>query len=332
LILSMLICSFADNIVLLCIGTAFLGIGLSWTTTTMVGAVINRWCKEHKGTIMGFILASNGIGATIAINVLTPIIHEEGNPLGYKNAYLLVALILVFVLALVLIFFRNKPKGEAEEETAERVEKKPAERSKEFALTLKKPFFYIASFCIFVSGMILQSVYGIATPLYGDAGIDEAVVAVILSVSSIILSVSKFGIGFIYDRFGLRVTTAICFSCSMISMAMLLIVSNTGSVLCAYLYSVVSSIALPLETVMLPIYARELFGEKCFNEALGIFASVNTAGYAVGAPLGNLCFDLTGSYDVALYIGCGIMLVAMFAIQYVITKAYKYKKEKSLSA
>jgi len=38
--------------------------------------------------------------------------------------------------------------------------------------------------------MILQSVYGIATPLYGDAGIDEAVVAVILSVSSIILSVS----------------------------------------------------------------------------------------------------------------------------------------------
>ena len=29
--------------------------------------------------------------------------------------------------------------------------------------------------------------------------------------------------------------------------------------------------------------------------ALGIFASVNTAGYALGAPLANLCYDIFGN-------------------------------------
>ncbi len=48
------------------IGGAFLGIGLSWTTTTMVGWVVGKWCKENKGTIMGAVLAANGIGGAVA--------------------------------------------------------------------------------------------------------------------------------------------------------------------------------------------------------------------------------------------------------------------------
>lgn len=67
LIASMLIYSFATNVYVFYVGGVFLGLGLAWTTTTMVGAVVNRWCKENKGTIMGAILASNGIGAAIAM-------------------------------------------------------------------------------------------------------------------------------------------------------------------------------------------------------------------------------------------------------------------------
>ena len=46
------------------IAGTLLGIGFSWTTTTMVGCVVNRWCKENKGTIMGAILAANGLGTS----------------------------------------------------------------------------------------------------------------------------------------------------------------------------------------------------------------------------------------------------------------------------
>ena len=47
----------ADNIWLFYVGGFFLGVGLSWTTTTMVGYIVGKWCKKNRGTVMGFILA-----------------------------------------------------------------------------------------------------------------------------------------------------------------------------------------------------------------------------------------------------------------------------------
>ena len=88
LISSMLVFSFAPNAFILCVGGVLLGLGFSFTTTTMVGAVVNKWCKKNKGTIMGAVLAANGIGGAISIQIMTPII--ESGKRGYVNAYRLV--------------------------------------------------------------------------------------------------------------------------------------------------------------------------------------------------------------------------------------------------
>ena len=74
--------------------TALLGLGLAWTTTTMVGSIVHRWCPAHAGKIMGQILAANGVGGAVATQIVTPIIYAPGDAFGYRNAYKLVALIL----------------------------------------------------------------------------------------------------------------------------------------------------------------------------------------------------------------------------------------------
>lgn len=56
----------ATNIYMFYLAGVLLGIGFSWTGTTMMGCVINKWCKENRGTIMGAVLAANGIGGAIA--------------------------------------------------------------------------------------------------------------------------------------------------------------------------------------------------------------------------------------------------------------------------
>ena len=48
LITSMLIYAQSTNIIGFYIGGIFLGVGLSWTTTTMVGSVVNKWCKKIR--------------------------------------------------------------------------------------------------------------------------------------------------------------------------------------------------------------------------------------------------------------------------------------------
>ena len=52
LVCSMLCYALAPNVFVLYLGGILLGVGLSWTTTTMVGYVVNIWSKENKGTIM----------------------------------------------------------------------------------------------------------------------------------------------------------------------------------------------------------------------------------------------------------------------------------------
>lgn len=318
LIASMLAYSFSTNVFGFLAGGILLGLGISFTTTTMVGAVINKWFKKNKGTIMGLALASNGIGAAIAIQVLSPIIHG-GDAFAYRNAYRLSALILAVMLILIVLFFRNAPK-----KVDENAKSEPSAVKKEkpsYKAILKTPYLYPAALFIFTAGMVLQSVYGIAAPLFEDSGISNANVANILSLSSMLLFVTKFGVGFIYDKTGVRHTSTICYSSAIVAVALLLLVSKSSNTILAYCYTAFVALALPLETIMLPIYARELFGEKRFNEALGIFVSINTAGYAVGAPLANLCFDLFGSYNVCLYISIALMLIALCTVHIVISVA-----------
>ncbi len=327
LISSQLIYSFAPNVFVYYIGGILLGLGLSWTTTTMVGCVVNKWCKESKGTIMGAVLAANGIGGAIAIQIVSPII--ESGAFGYRNAYRLVALVLFVVCMLIMFFFKNSPKGVNNEKTV--VEKKKSRGHDwagiEYKAAIKMPYFYAAAFCIFMTGLVLQSVTGVAAAHMKDVGLSPAYVSTVLSVHSLVLAGFKFLTGVIYDRHGLRVTINICSFTAVIVMVLLSMMTNSlmGKII-AMIYGIFSSLALPLETIMLPIYAGDLFGQKSFNKILGIFVSVNTAGYAVGAPMINICFDIFKSYTPGFML-CAVMMIAIIIIlQFVIRTAHRQQK------
>lgn len=329
LIVSMLLNSVATNVVMFCISEALSGIAFSWSGTAMVGGIINRWCKEKTGTIMGAVLASNGIGGALAAQIVTPIIYQEGTAFGYRDAYRLVALILVIVGVIVAICFKEKPREEIDDSPSPS-RKKPRGRSWvgiDYNDAKKKGFFYGAAVCIFLTGMCLQGVGSIASAHLLDTGISTTLVAAVASMSSLLLTCSKFSAGFMYDKLGLRKTISICCFASVLTMLSLAFMSNSplGTVL-AIVYAIVHAIALPLETVMLPLYAKDLFGEKSYNKVMGIFVSINTAGYAVGGPLVNLGFDLLGSYVPMFYLTGGIMVAVLIGLQFVITAAHKEQK------
>ena len=78
---------------------------------------------------------------------------------------------------------------------------------------------------------------------------------------------------------------------------------------------------------MLPLYSADLFGEKSFDKVMGIFVSANTAGYAIGTPLANLGFDITGSYVSILVITAAMMLCVVVTMQFVISAAHKLRNQ-----
>ena len=326
LIASMLTYAFAQNLFVFYLGGFLLGVGLSWTTTTMVGYVVNKWCREKKGTIMGAVLAANGLGGAIAVQVVSPVIDGGADGFGYRRAYLLIAAVLFAVGLLVVSLFRNEPKGHVAPSvgTVEKPSDKKEWEGLSYSQVLKTPYFYLMLLCVFFTGFVLQGTSGISAAHMKDVGIDAAYVATVVSVHSVFLAVFKFLSGWFYDRFGLRVTVAIC-SSAAIAVTFILAFLNSGlsGRILAMVYGILSSLALPLETVMLPIYAKALFGEKSFNKVMGLFVSATTVGFACGAPLMNLFFDRLHSYRLGLILcGC-VMCGVLILLQIVIGVAKK---------
>ena len=343
LILSCVIYSVAPNVFVFCIGGCLLGVGVSFTTTTMVGCVINKWCREKKGTIMGLVLAANGLGGALAIQLVSPIIYQERNAFGYKNAYRLIALILLTVGAVILLFFRNEPKEKTaakmpiKARTAQGGKSSAPIKSKSnnlqgwsgisYSEAVKKPYFYGIIICVFLSGMCLEGVYVIAAAHMIDVGLDSTYVVWVLSFNALTMAAFKFLTGIIYDKFGLRLTMSICSATGVIVMFALACVTDSeiGKGL-ALIYGIFSSLAFPLESVLLPICTGDLFGLKSFDQILGILAAVNVAGYAVGAPAVNVCFDIWGSYQPALLVSGVLMLAVTIVLQFVLCAAKRQQK------
>lgn len=106
LIASCLLYSLADSVYLFYLGGCLLGLGLAWTTTTLVGYLVDRWFAERKGTVMGIILAANGLGGAAASQIISPLIYGSRAD-GWRSAYRLTALLLAAVGVLVVLFIRQ---------------------------------------------------------------------------------------------------------------------------------------------------------------------------------------------------------------------------------
>ena len=318
----------AINLWMFYLGGVLLGIGFSWTGTTMIGCVINKWCRENRGTIMGAVLAANGLGGAIAIQLISPVIEAGGE--SYRNGYVISGIAVLVVGVLVLIFMREAPKN-FDKSTPVHTKKKGRGEpwsGVEFSKAKRLAYFYVALVCIFLTGFCLQGTGGIAKAHMKDVGIDAAFIASILSFSSLTLACFKFLTGFVYDKLGLRFTSSMCAITASVVTFMLAFLSNsTVGLVMATIYCIFKSLALPLETIMLPIYASDLFGEHSYEKILGLFVSVNVTGYALGAPVINLCFDVLGTYKPILVACAVIMLIVTIVMQFVISKAHKIRAE-----
>ena len=311
---------FADQLIWFYVGGCLLGLGTAFCSTTMVSHLVALWFPEKRGTVSGAIMCANGLGGAIAAQIITPLI--DGSAFGYRKAYMVALAVAVTAGVLVTLMVRE-PKG-----VKAAVGKKKSKGKQwvgiSFQEAVRKPYFYVAIVCVCLTGMALQGIHGIAGTHIKDVGVDSTFKSLVLSVASLVLIGSKFLAGISYDKLGLRKTLLFCEICGVIAFACLAYCANTGvGRVLAMGYGVLSSLALPLETVMVSLIVADLFGEKDFSKLLGLFVGANYAGYAIGGFAYNLVFDLTGSYVTLLLITSGLMVAIAVAFQFVITAANK---------
>jgi len=322
LIISSFVYSVATSLWMFYIGGVFLGVGVAWTTTSMVGLVVKRWFSEHRGTVMGAILASNGIGAALCVRITSPIIYRESDAFGYQDAYRLVTAILIVLTVIAVFLYKEKP--DRHEDHDHHTPQTVSQDGYDFKTLLKKPFFYIIMIAIFLN--MVSNVYNIATPHFSDIGLDADFVSWSMSLQLIALATFKFLIGFIYDKCGLKTALNLCFLSGIIARILPYFVTATptGKAL-TIAYSILASLNGPIETVLLPIVALDIFGEKCFDQTVGIITAITTAGQTLGSPLLSISYDITKSYNLSFIISTIAAVAVFFIMNYALASSKKDK-------
>lgn len=319
LVASQLLYAAADNVVMFCLGGTLLGAGLAFMSNTLASYIVKRHVSKNTGTVMGFVMAANGLGGAFATQIVSHFIEQSDT--GYKNAYYAVAIILAVAAVIILLLYK-------EDKTIPMAapDKKKARGHNwigiDYKQGIKRPYFIPVCILVFLTGFVLAGVNGIAKAHWKDVGIQD--VATIWSVHSLALMGGKFISGFVYDRKGLRVTLLVGQVACITVLLALAGASNTPlGIALAWYYSIFSAVSLPLETIGVSLATGDIFGNKDYSKFLGVMTALTSAGFAVGSPIINLVYDMVGSYVPAILAATAIMVGVAIAFQFVITAAYK---------
>lgn len=326
LIASMLVYAFAESVFVFCIGGFLLGVGLAFTTTTIASSLVRRWFSKNIGRYTGIVFAANGIGGAVAAQIVSPMINNPEDPFGYRTSYLVVAAILFVTGVVVTLLLREHPPKPrlAQEKTCVKKARSVNWTGIDFAVVKRCPWFYLAALTVFLTGFILQGITGIYAAHLRDVGMKPEFVATVVSVFSLCLTGTKLLVGALYDKVGLRPVMLLCQGFTVVSLILLAVLNNSGlGMVLAIVFAVLYALALPLETLVVPLIVNELFGAASYDKLLGIMTAMNYLGYALGAPIINLLYDVLGSYYLALLLFGGAMIPVSIVFQFVIKAAKK---------
>ena len=125
---------------------------------------------------------------------------------------------------------------------------------------------------------------------------------------------------------GLRVAVNICFVTGIFAriIPVFITASDTGRVL-TLVYNFLISLSGPVETVLLPIIAIDVFGERCFDKTVGIITAITTAGQTLGSPLLSISYDVTNSYNISFVISAVTAAAVFFIMNYALLSSKKDK-------
>lgn len=316
---SVLVRAFATQFYHLYIGGALWGVGIVFVGGTMAGTIVRRWFHQDVGRYTGIVMSANGIGGAIAAQIITPIINN-GETFGYRKAYLLSAALSLAIGIVVMIFLREFPAENPKiESTAEK--KKNSDImgwvGQSYDVIKRKPYFYATAVLVFLTGISLQSIGNISIVYMTDLGLPAAFIATTATVSSLSLTFTKILVGVTYDKKGLRFTLLMCQFAAIIAFLLQAFLTNSSKgMVMAMIASVLSVVATPLETVMIPLLSNDLFGSLSYSKVLGIFMAMNSLGLCLGSPLGDLCFDILGTYKPCFWFFA--VLLALVAVGYLL--------------
>lgn len=292
--------SLAQNVYHLYLSSLLVGFFYLNSVLIPVSMMITNWFVKKRGVAMSLAMAGIGLGGFI----FSPVVTYLLGAFGWRNTYRIMAGI-VLVVAFPVAFFILKKKPEdiglkpyGFDEASEAAARKNTGVSG-ISLTVSesrgKLFFYLLLLGMISNGIINSGALGQFPPAIEELQ-GPAVQAAIISMYSLIGIFGKLLLGWINDRFGIVVSTALgCIAFGLSFIFMLL-----GShVTMLYVMALCFGFGNAIGTVTPPLIVSSVYGSEKYGEAYGITNSIMQIGLSAGSLLVASLYDISGSYQIA---------------------------------
>jgi MFS family permease len=275
-----------------------LGVVGNGTTQLGYARVISAWFHESRGRALAAVMAGSGMGSMI----FPPLAQLLISTYGWRAAYaILGGTILLLGIPLASLFLHEPEGHHAPVEPLERKAKGSI-----WPLLRSRPFLLIASALLLFS-LATNGLNAHLPPLLTDRGFSPERAATILSALGFAALVSKFGTGYLLDRFFAARVVALLF---LICTAGFLVIVYSSGMGAAFLGALLVGAASGSESDATPYLLTRYFGLARFSELYGYTWTVYACAGALGPVVMGAMFDRTGSYRSTLFVFAAIVCLA----------------------
>jgi len=274
------------------------------TSSVAYARIVSRWFDRRRGLALGAALAGVGLGGAVIPRYSQWLIDE----FGWRGGYVGIGLMsLCVTLPVAWLCLRDSPERLGLQPDGDPV---PHEHATSRALlglsraeALRSRSFWLMIVTFLVLGAAIGGVMLQLVPILVERGVSPVTAASIYSALGASIVVGRLAAGALMDRFHAP-RVAIGFLLGPIIGVTLLATGATGAG--AVLAAILLGLAAGAEVDVIAYLVGRYFGTRAYGEIYGYQYAVWVLGAGFAPVLTAAVFDLTGSFDPALwgYVGC----------------------------
>ncbi len=273
-------------------------IGFAATSVAPVSVLMSRWFPQNRGLASGVAITGNGAGQLVIIALLTSFLSS----IGWRTAYTALGIVnALVVVPLVLFAIRSNPGNRNAPDTTA----PPPAPSIRSALVSRDFWMLITLFAVCGAQDFFVATHIVA--FAQDRGASQLFAGNILAFMGLAALAGVLLSGALADRLGASAPTMLCFILRIALFAFIPFVQTPLSIAAfALIYGFTFTMTAPLAVV----FAGNIFGTARLGSVSGLINMAHQIAGGLGAVVGALIFDATGSYDGAFLLMLALSLIA----------------------
>lgn len=277
----------------------------------LAGNIPAMWFREKLGTATGIV---NG-GFSISMALIPAFFLAMVNRIGWRASYTRLGfLVWVIMLPILLLVFRNNPGDVGQEmDGIKDGEDKSSKASSnvEYSFTVsearKTPAYWIMMMNSALWAMIVTAVFFNLLSIFASLGISQEVAAATYTTYAAAALLTQLTLGSFANRGPLQYLLLACMSFLAGGIAVLTIASSPWI---AHGYAVLIGISTGLISLVGGTIFARYFGRAHLGKLRGSVLTAQVAGSSLGPFITGLIYDLTGSFQLSMWIFVAILIPA----------------------